>query len=214
MTRMLCSVRSIAAAVALSGLGASLGACGAPEVTAPPPPLRPEPEAAGDADGTRRTDCDPLEQGEQIKAISYDERSIPESQRLSEQARAQLRAAESAEVERAVREDYVSSAVVALLTALAADPYNVQATYTLAGAYARIGRFQCSMNLLTRLLQMRTHFAKKADVEAQLDRLLGRKQQLDPDFADMRRDERFRGLIQRMCDGTNDPNCVLGAQGR
>jgi hypothetical protein len=28
----------------------------------------------------------------------------------------------------------------------------------------------------------------------------------------MRRDERFRTLIKKMCDGTNDPNCVYGAQ--
>jgi hypothetical protein len=42
--------------------------------------------------------------------------------------------------------------------------------------------------------------------------LLGRKQPLDPDFADMRRDERFRELIKKMCEGTNDPNCVYGAQ--
>ena len=205
--------RTIASLVATSLL-AWAAACGAPTASAPPPPLRPEPEAADDGSSRSRTDCEPLEQGEQLKAISYDERSIPESQRLSEQARAQLRAADAPEVERSLREEYVSSAVIALLTALAADPYNVQATYTLAGAYARIKRFQCSMNLLTRLLQMRSHPAKKADVEAQLDRLLGRKQPLDPDFADMRRDERFRGLIQRMCDGTNDPNCVLGAQAR
>jgi hypothetical protein len=45
-----------------------------------------------------------------------------------------------------------------------------------------------------------------------LDILLGRKQALDPDFSEMRRDERFRDLIKKMCDGTNDPNCVYGAQ--
>ena len=33
---------------------------------------------------------------------------------------------------------------------------------------------------------------------------------LDPDFADMRGDERFRELIKKMCEGTNDPNCVYG----
>jgi hypothetical protein len=103
-------------------------------------------------------------------------------------------------------------AVRDLITALRGDPYNVSATYTLARAYARIGRPQCSMYLLTRLLQMRPHPSKRASVEAHLDQLLGRKQALDPDFAEMRRDDRFRELIKRMCEGTNDPNCVYGAQ--
>ena len=48
--------------------------------------------------------------------------------------------------------------------------------------------------------------------EQVIDHLLGRRQVLDPDFADMRRDERFRTLIQKMCEGTNDANCVYGAQ--
>ena len=68
------------------------------------------------------------------------------------------------------------------------------------------------MNLLTRLLQMRTHPSKRATVETHLDMLLGRKQALDPDFAEMRRDDRFRELIKKMCEGTNDVNCVFGAQ--
>jgi hypothetical protein len=29
----------------------------------------------------------------------------------------------------------------------------------------------------------------------------------------MRGVDRFRALIQKMCDGTNDPNCVFGARG-
>jgi hypothetical protein len=28
----------------------------------------------------------------------------------------------------------------------------------------------------------------------------------------MRRDKGFRELIAKMCEGTNDPNCVYGAQ--
>ena len=95
----------------------------------------------------------------------------------------------------------------AFLTSLAADPYNVEATYSLAAAYAVIGRKQCSINLLTRLLQMRPHPSKHAEVEASIDRLLGRRQPLDPDFSSMRRDNRFRTLIEKMCEGTNDPNC-------
>ena len=144
--------------------------------------------------------------------MAFDQRAITESTKLSDGARANLKLAESAEVERVQREDYITTAVRDLITALRGDPYNVSATYTLARAYARIGRPQCSMNLLTRLLQMRPHPSKHAAVEAHLDMLLGRKQPLDPDFADMRRDERFRELIKKMCEGTNDPNCVYGAQ--
>ncbi len=121
-------------------------------------------------------------------------------------------ATESAEIEKLTREGYINDAVDHFITALSADPYNVTATYNLAAAYARIGRKQCSINLLTRLLQMRPHPSKHDDVEKHLDRLLGRKQVLDPDFSEMRKDARFRALIAKMCEGTNDANCVYGAQ--
>ena len=121
-------------------------------------------------------------------------------------------APKSAEVDRQTREQYITDAVAHLLTALDADPYNVNATYSLAAAYARIGRRQCSLNLLTRMLQMRPHQSKRADVELHLDKLLGRKQVLDPDFSEMRNDERFRTLIRKMCEGTNSANCVYGGQ--
>ena len=42
---------------------------------------------------------------------------------------------------------------------------------------------------------MRPHAAKHAEVEAHLDRLLGRKQVLDPDFAEMRKDEKYGSKI-------------------
>lgn len=181
------------------------------EITAPPPPLRPEPEPVEERP-TIAKDCEPLDAAAELKPISFDERSIPEGSKLAEQAKSKLRTAESAEVERSLREQYITEAVDDFITALRADPYNVTATYHLAAAYARIGRRQCSINLLTRMLQLRPHPSKRPEVEAHLDRLLGRKQTLDPDFAEMRRDERFRALIQKMCEGTNDPNCVYGAQ--
>jgi hypothetical protein len=183
------------------------------ELTAPPPPLRPEADPVPVVKTVVQKDCDPVEGSNgELKPISFDERSIPEGAKLAEQAKGELKTAESAEVERQTREQYITDAVEHFITALGADPYNVTATYNLAAAYARIGRKQCSINLLTRMLQMRAHPSKHADVEAHLDRLLGRKTVLDPDFAEMRRDARFRALIAKMCEGTNDANCVYGAQ--
>ena len=201
----------LAAILGLLPLGAATGCRGKQELTAPPPPLRPEAEA-GAKNQTVQKDCDPVDASVAVKPLSFDERSIPEGTRLAEQGRAKLRTAQSAEVSRATREQMVTEAVSDFIVALRADPYNVSATYSLAAAYATIGRAQCTVNLLTRLLQMRPHPSKHAEVELHLDKLLGRKQVLDPDFSEMRKDDRFRDLIQKMCEGTNDPNCVYGAQ--
>lgn len=181
------------------------------ELTAPPPPLRPKPEPAPKNPKTAK-DCEPTDPQAELKPYSFDERSIPESLKLAEQAAAELKAANGGEVDRRTHEDMITQAVNHFIDALKADPYDVKATYGLAAAYAKIGRTQCSINLLTRILQMRPHQSKHAEVEAMLDRLLGRKQVLDPDFADMRGDQRFRELIKKMCEGTNDPNCVYGGE--
>ena len=178
------------------------------EVTAPPPPLRPEPEPKVETQGAR--DCDATDPAAELKPISFDQRSIPEGIRLADQGYSKLNSAKSAEVDRLTREQAQTDAVNDFLTSLAADPYNVKATYGLAAAYAVIGRKQCSINMLTRILQMRTHPSKKPEVDAFIDKLLGRRQPLDADFADMRRDTRFRELIAKMCEGTNDANCVYG----
>jgi len=186
-----------------------IGCAGTQEVTPAPPVLRPE--AAPKDDSLHAKDCEPTDPSSELKAVGFDERSIPEGQRLADQAYSFLNSSNSAEVDRLTREQYQSDAVRDFLTALAADPYNVKATYGLAAAYAKIGRKQCSINMLTRMLQMRPHPSKKGEVEAFIDKLLGRKQALDADFAEMRRDKGFRELIAKMCEGTNDPNCVYGA---
>jgi len=206
-------MRTLHAVVGI-GLAAALFGCHEKEaVTAPPPPLRPEAEAAPPKPtAVVQKDCEPVDADHELKPFSFDERSIPEGNRLAEQGRSKLRTAQSAEVARNTREDMVTQAVDDFITALRADPYNVEATYSLAAAYATIGRAQCTINLLTRLLQMRPHASKHADVEQHIDKLLGRKQPLDPDFSEMRKDDRFRSLIQKMCEGTNDANCVYGAQ--
>jgi tetratricopeptide (TPR) repeat protein len=209
MTRARVHALGVALTVALFGAGCH----GKQALTAPPPPLRPEAEPAPPKSATAsQKDCEPIDAEHEDKPLAFDARSIPEGNRLAEQGKAKLHTAQSAEVTRATREDMVKQAVEDFITALRADPYNVEATYSLAAAYATIGRFQCTVNLLTRLLQMRPHASKHAQVEQHLDRLLGRKQVLDPDFAEMRKDDRFRDLIKKMCEGTNDPQCVYGAQ--
>ncbi|MEO8552887.1 MAG: hypothetical protein ABI678_23075 [Kofleriaceae bacterium] len=191
---------------------ALLFACGGKqENTNPGPPLRPTPEPPPPSVKAQK-DCEPTDPQAELKPLTFDQRSIPEGMRLADQGYAELNSSRSAEIDRVTREQQVTEAVEHFITALSADPYNVKATYGLAAAYARIGRKQCSINLLTRILQMRPHYSKHLEVEQTIDHLLGRKQVLDPDFEDMRRDERFRILIQKMCEGTNDPNCVYGAQ--
>lgn len=188
-----------------------VAACHKQVMTPPPPPLRPQPEPAP-VEAKVQKDCEPTDPQAELKALTFDERSIPEGMRLADKGYVELTASSSGEVDRPTREGDIGDAVNDFLTALAADPYNVKATYGLAAAYARIGRKQCSINLLTRILQMRPHPSKHAEVEQQIDHLLGRRQALDADFSDMRRDERFRTLIEKMCEGTNDANCVYGGQ--
>lgn len=184
------------------------------ELTAPPPPLRPEPQAV-DKKATMAKDCETVDSDHELKPMMFDQRSIPEGNRLTDEGVRSLKSAQSAESDRSTREAYITDAVKSLITALAADPYNVTATYSLASAYASMGRAQCSLNMLARLLQMRSHPSKHAEVEAQIDHLLGRGKagSLDPSFIDLRRDERFRTLIAKMCEGSSDAtSCVYGTK--
>ncbi len=200
--------------LAACALVLGLGACHSKQpLTAPPPPLRPDPEPKVVVPTTvAPKDCEAVVAESQPKPMTFDERSIPEGMKLAEEAKGKLRMADSSEIDHSTKEQYITDAVDELITALRADPYNVTATYNLAAAYAHMNRPQCALNLLQRILQMRQHQSKRADVEAELDHLLGRKQQLDPNFSEMRKDARFRDLISKMCEGTNDANCVFGTQ--
>ncbi len=190
-------------------------ACGGtPHPLAPPPPLRPTPISPPPkpTNTSAQTDCQPRDPSRQLPAKTFQERSIPEARDLAAQGLVKLQAAEG-NADKPSREKQISDAVDTFITALLADPYNVNATYNLAAAYARIGRKQCAVNLLDRMLEMRQHASRAADVEAKIDRLLGRKKTaLDPDFNDMRADSRFRTLIEKMCEGSSDPSCVFGTQ--
>lgn len=192
-------------------------ACGgAEEIAPPPPPLRPKPvEVAKARHAQAKDDCEVTDPADEDPAKAFGQRSIPEAEKLAQQGVANLKAASTKEVDPQTRESLVTDAVQLFITALLADPYNVTSTYYLAAAYGRIGRVQCSINLLKRLLQMRDHASRKEDVAEKLDMLLGRNRQaLDPDFNDMRNDVRFRTMIERMCEHEKDKDCVLGEGGR
>ncbi len=198
--------------LALSFVAAACG--GSPPLTAPPPPLRPKAvkvDRPPDPTANLPTDCEPSDPSKELPAKAFAQRSIPEANKLAASALLKLQTAEG-NADKATRQALITEAVEEFITALLADPYNVRATYNLAAAYARIKRPQCAVNMLVRLLQMKDHQSRKADVEASIDRLLGRrKTALDPDFQDMRADQRFRDLIVKMCDGSSDPECVFGA---
>ena len=181
---------------------ASLGACkkSAP-LTPPPPPLRPKALPPPPPPPAARIDCDPSGPATTSDSVTYAQRQprMDEAQKLANAAVASLQAGEGAELDPATRERFITDAVDGLLNALNADPYNVHATYNLAAAYARINRKQCSLNMLERLVLMRDHHSRKVEVNAKLDRLLGRnKTALDPDFNDLRQDKRFGCLINNM----------------
>jgi tetratricopeptide (TPR) repeat protein len=166
-----------------------------------PEPRRPK-EVKAKQDNSVPTDCQPTDPRALPPSVSYKERSTIEARNLAEQGFTLLQQAEDSKVPRIERENMVTEAVNLFITALAADPYNVHATYNLAAAYARIGRSQCAVNLLERLVELRVHRSQKDEVEAKLDRLLGRgkyRRRMDPDFRRLRDMEIFREVIKKFC---------------
>jgi hypothetical protein len=149
----------------------------------------------------QQTDC-PATVIETLEpAVPYEKRVIVESNNLSTQAIKQLADANKEGMPAPDREALFIEAVDGLKTALVSDPYNVAATYYLAGAYASIERPQCSVNLLQRLARLRKLASHTAGVEARVDRLLGRnnyKGRLDPAFDHMRADDRFRMVVEKL----------------
>jgi hypothetical protein len=190
------------AALTLAGLAlAAVGCGGNQKVTPPPPPFRPEPIEQLKVVAPTRTDCDVPDPAHARDALTYAERLplLSSAQQLAAEGLAKLQSAEGASLDPKTREELITDAVDDFLSALGDDPYNVNATYNLAAAYARIGRKQCSLNLLSRLVLMKDHASRKAEVAAKFDRLLGRNNvTLDPDFRDMRNEDRFRCVITNL----------------
>lgn len=199
-----CLVASLVGATSLTA------GCKKPPVVSPPPPaLRPEPLPPPPVQAATRTDCDPPELGAAAQPMTYAERAprIQEAQALAVEGTNQLKGAEGGELDAKSREQMVTDSVATLVSALSADPYNVHATYNLAAAYARINRKQCALNLLDRLIQMRDHHSRKAEVNVKLDRLLGRNGvALDSDFRDLRQNATFGCLISNI-GSTQPKNC-------
>lgn len=176
------------------------GACGGGEkVKGAPQPLRPQPRKMAPQPTVTRDDCEPVSPSEGPAPLSFAERSIEESENLANQGVTLLQQAGAGGADPGSGEQALEQAVHRFITALLADPYNVNATYNLAAAYARIHRPQCAVNLLARLVPLRKLPSQTAKVEEKLDRLLGRKGykgRLDPDFFDLRDDPRFRDLVK------------------
>ncbi|HTE51871.1 MAG TPA: hypothetical protein VK698_13545 [Kofleriaceae bacterium] len=182
---------------ALAGIALVAG-CGGGAVKAAPPPLRPAPRAVQVQTIDERSDCEPVVPSDGPSPLTYEERSVEEAENLANQGSDLLQQSAPAE-DHAQNEHLLEQAVHRFITALLADPYNVNATYNLAAAYARIGRAQCAVNLLARLVPMRKLPSLAPRVEEKLDRLLGRKDyrgRLDPDFFELRDDPRFRDLVK------------------
>ncbi|MBK9070012.1 MAG: hypothetical protein IPL79_03255 [Myxococcales bacterium] len=189
-------------------VGVLAAAC-KPKNSAGPAPFRPE--ASATEIGTV-ADCAPTNPDEQSTPLRFGERSIAEAARLVERARDEYAEAMTTELSQPLRLEALHRTLETLHTALAADPYNVDATYLLAAAYARVQRKQCTLNLLERLLEMKHHHSRSAAVERRLDSLLGRRgTPLDTSFDGLRRDAGFRELIAEMCRDENDADCVHGA---
>lgn len=135
-----------------------------------------------------------------LPPIKYNERSVIEAKNLAEDGFTSLNRAEDGKLPKPEREKLIVEAVELFVTALQADPYNVHATYNLSAAYARIGRQQCAVNLLERLVKLHRLPSLHDEVETKLDRLLGRgryRNDLDPDFFELRDEENFREVIRK-----------------
>ncbi len=179
-----------------------LGACPKKGPIKPAPDPRRPKEIVVDNGDPMPKDCEPTNPRSLPPSVSYRERSIAESTNLAAEGFVLLRSAEERKLTKIEREEMVTEAVDKFITALTADPYNVHATYNLAAAYGRIRRPQCAVNLLERLVELRKLPSQKAEVEAKLDRLLGRgkyKRRMDPDFSEMRDMKMFRDVVKKFC---------------
>ena len=186
----------------LPGLAALFLLAGCPKQGPVPPAEKPRRPDAKPRKVEKKTpnDCKPTVIEESPASVPYKSRVIVESQNLSKKGIALIRDANKQGVPPAEREAMIVEGVEDLLTALKADPYNVDATYTLSATYARIGRPQCAINLLERLALLRKLDSHRPTVEEKVDRLIGRGKNtpLDPSFDEIRAQEPFRNVVEKL----------------
>lgn len=184
-----------AAAIALA---APQAACQPKVVPAPAKPKRPKAKPINQP-GPAVADCTVAVIEQSPPAVPYKARVIVESNNLSRKGIKLLSDAAKDGLEPELMESMFIEGVEDLLTSLKADPYNVDATYHLAAAYARIDRRQCTINLLDRLSLLRRLASHRPTVERRVDQLLGRNgKPLDSSFDPMRADERFRDVVEKL----------------
>ena len=180
-------------------------ACGGPSYQAAKDPARPkaQPVKMEIAEAVEEpTDCAAIEPDKGPPPKVYGDRVIELGDNLAKQGLDLLLQSEERSRGVADNQAKLTQAVDKFHEALAADPYNVKATYNLAAAYARIGRKQCALNLLARLVEMAAFPSQKEAIADQGDRLLGRGKKWqgrpDPDFEDMRTDQRFLDIAKHL----------------
>lgn len=201
-------MRSKASDPTLRGLALALlaAACGGgPQKPAAQPlrpnatPVAPAPVAPTPVAGP--SDCPPVEPTKGLPPKTYKELSIAEAESYASQGLKIQFDSEKIGLTSADARGLLKQAMDKYFTSLAADPYNVKATYNLAAAYGRIGRCQCANNLLARLTEMQSWPSSKVDIEDCANRVFGKgkkwKDRPDPDFDRCRTDERFRSIVSK-----------------
>jgi tetratricopeptide (TPR) repeat protein len=199
-------MRLAAAAFALTVAGSAALAAPADE------PLRPEPKplppvvkveervpVKSQPLGQSPEDCTPVAPNEGPPPKPYKELKLEEGEATALEARKILFESEK----NIPPEDVagkIEGAVARFFDALALDPYNVIATYNLSAAYARIGRNQCALNLLARLVAMKNFHSRKASIDQRKDALFGtgkrKSKGPDPDFSALRGRPEFDNLVK------------------
>jgi hypothetical protein len=181
--------------VALLAIGCGAGGPVPPAAKPRRPPQKPVEPVASSAD------C-PKVVPEQLPAsVPYEQRSRSEAANVAAAAGKLLADGLKPGQPPAEMERLVTDAVAQFIVALKADPYNVSAHYSLAGAYARIGRKQCSVNLLERLALLRKLPSFTPEIEGKVDKLLGRnafRGAVDHDFDAIRADDAFREVVKQL----------------